>query len=99
MGILAGGYSCWEMLQQYWDRPSGFAAQGWRQAVSPGRSNQLWKGAVLCQREFPLEPTPQCNSSALGSFHELFWEVAIKSQVAVYSQFYLCPQRGQAALG
>lgn len=33
-------------------------------------------GLVLGRREFPLEPTQQCNSSDLGSFNEPFQSVA-----------------------
>lgn len=61
-GDVAGGGSSWEVLQQCRNRPSGLAAQGWGQAVSPGGSNQLRTGAVLGGREFPFKatPTPQC---------------------------------------
>ena len=64
VGGLAGGCCSWEVLWQRWDRPSGLAAQGWRQAISPGRSSWLRMGAILGHREFPQEPTPQCNSFA-----------------------------------
>ena len=57
-GGLAGGRLGWEVLQQRRDRPSGLAMQGWRQVVSPGRSNQLRIREVLDGRQFPLEPTP-----------------------------------------
>ena len=59
------------VLQQHGDRSSGLA-KGWRQAASPGRNNQLRAGVVLGRREFPLELTPQCNSSDLGSFFFFF---------------------------
>ena len=60
----------WEVLQENQDRASGLAMQGCRQAVSPGRSNQLRMEAILGQRKFPLEPTPQCNRSDPDSFNE-----------------------------
>lgn len=46
-GGLVGGCSSWEGLQEHWDRPSGIAVQGWRQVISPGRSNQIRVGVVL----------------------------------------------------
>ena len=104
-GSLEGGCSGWDVLQQLQDRPSGLAAQGWRQAVSPGQSHLLRTGVVLGQREFPLQPIPWCNCSDLGSLtrhsgpstqeknaRPVALEVAVKSQVAVYSKFYLSPQ-------
>lgn len=45
-------------IEPLWSFHSGLAPQGWRQAVSPGRSDQLRTGVVLGQREFPLKPTP-----------------------------------------
>lgn len=68
------------MLHQLQDRPSGLAAQGWRKAVSPGRRDQLRTGTDLGQREFPLKPTPQCNSSDLGPFNEQFQSVALSKK-------------------
>ena len=70
-----GGCSGREVLQQRRDRPSSLAVQGWGQAVSPGRSDRLGMGAFLGGRKFPLEPTPQSDSSDLGSFNELFWSI------------------------
>ena len=68
-----GGCSSREVPQQCWDRPRGLSAQGQRQAVSPGRRDQLRMGAVLSQREFPLEPTAHCDSSDLDSFFFFFF--------------------------
>ena len=102
-GGLVEGCSIQEVLQQQWNRRSGLAAQGWRQVVSLHRRDQLRTRVVLGQREFPLKPTPQCNSSDLGSFNEPLQlrektllpdasKVAIENHVAVYSKFYLHPQ-------
>ena len=71
---MAGGCSGQEVLQHR-GRPSGLAAQGWRQAVSPGRSHRLRTGELLGRREFPLKPTPQCHNSDLDSFKEPFCSV------------------------
>ena len=79
-GSLVGDCSGWEVLQHRQDRPSGLAAQGWRKAVSPGRRDQLRTGTDLGQREFPLKPTPQCNSSDLGPFNEQFQSVALSKK-------------------
>ena len=114
-GSLAGGCSSGELLQQCWDRPSGLATQGWRQA-------SLQAGAISSGQEWfwvegnlPSNQHLSVNSSDLGSFSEPFWsaalspqqktllpvdlEVSIKSQAAVHSKFYWCPQRERATLG
>lgn len=66
-GGLVGGYSGWDVLQLCHYRPSDLSVQGWRQVISPDRSNQVSIGVVLGQMKFPLKLTLQCNSSDLGS--------------------------------
>lgn len=75
-------------------------------------SGQEW---FWVEGNFPSNQHLSVNSSDLGSFSEPFWsaalspqqktllpvdlEVSIKSQAAVHSKFYWCPQRERATLG
>lgn len=111
-GGLAVSCSGWEVLQQFQDRASGLTVQGWRQVVSLGRNFHFRTGVALGmttaqfesqnsligQSSLPVSSCLQVSEKLLPPQVSSCSQSGVKV-IAVYSRFYLCPQREWAILG